>query len=188
MLGDIVSFNAYAFSSDFAEAAKGSTVSKGRGGVLFDLGSHVMDLALWFFGDLDVTSAKVDLRLVPDSEDTVTFSVASSNNLTGNFDVSWCKKGYRMPEFGLSLIGTKGTLSVNDDEVKLQLIEGVPTRWYRQDLDDHVGFFLGGSEYYREDLHFVDTLANGIATTSNFRSALKVDYLIKQVRSKTKND
>ncbi len=110
MLGDIVSFKAYAFWSDFAEAAKGSTVSKGRGGVLFDLGSHVMDLALWFFGDLDVTSAKVDLRLVPDSEDTVTFSVASSNNLTGNFDVSWCKKGYRMPEFGLSLIGTKGTL------------------------------------------------------------------------------
>ena len=188
VLGELVSFDAYAFSSDFADVPEGSTISKARGGALEDLGSHVADLALWFFGDLNVTSAKVNSRIAPDSEDAVSFRVVGSNSLQGKFEVSWCKSGYHMPEFGLSIRGTNGTLNVNDDEVKLELNHAQPKRWYRQDLDDNVGFLLGGPEYYREDKHFIDSIVSGEGTRSDFKSALKVDYLLEQVRRKVAND
>jgi predicted dehydrogenase len=184
VLGELVSFDGYGFSSDFAEVPEGSTISKARGGVLEDLGSHIVDLSLWTFGDLNVTSAKVNSRISPDSEDDVTFGVTNSNGLQGRFEISWRKTGYRMPEFGMTIQGTKGTLKVNDDEVKLELNQTPPRRWYRADLDDNVGFFLGGSEYYREDQHFIDSVISGKTTMSDFQSALKVDYLLDQARRK----
>lgn len=184
VLGDLVSLDAYGFSADFSDVPEGSTVSKARGGALEDLGSHVVDLALWFLGDLHVTSAKVNSRISRDSEDDVGFEVSGSNGLQGKFQVSWRKSGYRMPEFGLTIQGTQGTLKVNDDEVQLTLNQAQPKRWFRQDLDDNVGFLLGGPEYYREDKEFIDSIVSGKATCSDFRSALKVDQLLEQVRLK----
>jgi predicted dehydrogenase len=182
VLGGLVSFDAYAFSSDFSDVPEDSTISKARGGVIEDLGSHVVDLAVWLFGDLKVMSAKVNSRIAPDSEDDVTFGVAGLDGLQGKFDVSWRKIGYRMPEFGLTVHGTKGTLKVNDDEVRLELNRTQIQRWYRTDIDDNVGFLLGGPEYYRENKHFIDSVAAGSKTKSDFNSALKVDFLLDQVR------
>jgi predicted dehydrogenase len=188
VLGELTSFDAYAFSSDFADVPEGSQVSKARGGALEDLGSHVVDLALWSFGDLNVTSAKVNSRIAPDSIDALSFEVTGPNSIEGKFEVSWCKSGYRMPEFGISIQGTKGTLNVNDDEVKLMLNHSQPKSWYRQDLDDNVGFLLGGSEYYRENKEFLESVMSEETPKSSFNSALKVDYLLEQVRSKVTND
>jgi predicted dehydrogenase len=187
VLGEVTSFDAYAFSSDFADVPEGSMVSKARGGALEDLGSHVADLAIWFFGDLAVTSAKIDSRVAPDSEDSVSFEVTGSNNLHGRFEVSWCKSGYRMPEFGLAMRGANGTLTVNDDEVKLELSNAQPKKWYRQNLDDNVGFLLGGPEYYRENEHFIECIISGASTKSDFKSALLVDRLLGSARRKAAN-
>ena len=51
LIGKLCSFDAYAYSSDFADLPKDSA-SIARGGVLEDLGSHVSDLALWLFRDM----------------------------------------------------------------------------------------------------------------------------------------
>lgn len=181
-LGDLLSFSGYAFSSDFADVPEGSNISKARGGALDDLGSHVVDLASWFFGDLVVDFAQINSRIAEDSEDDVSFGVTGSDSLQGIFEVSWRKNGYRMPEFGLSIHGTKGTLRVNDDEVQLELNGEAPKTWYRHDLDDNVGYLLGGPEYYREDKHFIDSIVMGHPTRSSFESTLSVDCLIEQVR------
>jgi predicted dehydrogenase len=187
VLGELTSFDAYAFSSDFADAPEGSSISAARGGALEDLGSHVADLALWFFGDLNVTSAKVDSKTTQDSADSVSFEVTGSNRLQGKFEVSWCKKGYRMPEFGLTIQGTNGKVTVSDDEVRLETNHEPPKNLYRQDLNDNVGFFLGGSEYYREDEHFVKSVLSGTIPKSDFKSAMNVDYLLDQVRCRAVN-
>lgn len=188
VLGELTSFDAYAFSSDFSQAQNGPTVSRTRGGALVDLGSHVVDLAVWFFEDLKVTVANAKLRTAPDLEDEVSFGVEDSNGLQGMFEVSWCKDGYRMPEFGLSVHGTRGTLRVNDDEVELTLKGDMPKNWFRQDLNDTVGFLLGGPEYYREDKHFIDMIISGQTAKPDFRSALKVDYILEQVRRRIADD
>lgn len=182
ILGELISFDACAFSSDFAEVVENSSVSIARGGVLEDLGSHVSDLALWYFGDLKVVSAKNDLKIAQNSIDSVNFEVTGLKNLQGKFQVSWCKKGYRMPEFELAIQGTDGKLIVNDDEVRLEIKNKATQNWYRQNLDDNVDFLLDRSEYYREDKHFIESVISGNIPLSDFKSGMNVDQFLEQVR------
>ncbi len=182
VLGKVESFDAYAFSSDFASVPEGSTASMARGGVLEDLGSHVMDLAIWYFGDLKPTQATVTSRITAESEDDVSFAVEAAEGLQGKFNVSWRKAEYRMPEFSITVNGEKGSLRVNDDEVELDLDNAPVRHWYRPDLDDNVGYLLGGPEYYREDKHYLDAVRADSAPKSDFKEALRVDFLIDQVR------
>jgi predicted dehydrogenase len=180
-LGDVSSFEAYACSSDFSTWKSNQRASASRGGVLGDLGSHVIDLALWFFGDFDVSSAETRSL---SSEDTVDFKVEKSNRLKGQFHISWCEEGYRMPEFGFLIHGSKGILNVNDDEVELQS-DDEKSMWYRHDLNDNVDFLLGGPEYFREDEYFAKAISSRNPVEPCFSTASKVDYIIEQVRTKT---
>jgi predicted dehydrogenase len=181
VLGSVFSFDGYAYSSDFFDVPRDS-VSGARGGVLEDLGSHVFDLALWFFGDL-LSSIKVVSSTDPKS-DSVQFEVNGKNDFAGKFDISWAKEGYRMPEFGLTIRGSEATLKVDDNELILGLDGEKPKRWYRQDLDDHVAFLLGESEYFRENDHFIKSIILKGFCEPNFQTAKKVDYLLEQVRCK----
>lgn len=181
VLGSMLSFDAYSYSSDFFGVRRDS-VSGGRGGVLEDLGSHVSDLALWLFGDL-LSSIKVSSSTDP-RFDSVQFEVVGSNDFTGKFDVSWVKEGYRMPEFGLAIRGTEGNIKVDDSELIFVLDNAQPKTWYRQDLDDHVTFLLGESEYFRENDHFINSIIFNDKSEPNFQTATKVDYLLEQVRRK----
>jgi predicted dehydrogenase len=187
VIGELFSFDAYAYSSDFADAKEGS-VSFFRGGVLGDLGSHVIDLALWLFGDLKVDSAKLSSFSSAGAEDVASFKVSNSHGLRGQFDISWCKEGFRMPEVGLVICGAKGKINVNDDEVRLELINGKTHRWYRHDLNDSVGFLLGAPEYFREDKHFIESVLNGGNAEPSFATASKVDLLIDQVKEKSEKN
>jgi predicted dehydrogenase len=181
-LGEVTSFDAYAYSSDFLGSNKSSKASSSRGGVLGDSGCHVVDLALWFFGDLQVDSAKLESPTDGYSEDSAYFRVKKSNASVGEFNVSWCMENYRLPEFGLLIKGSKGIMRVNDDKLELKLDDGKSFTWYRHDLNDNVSFWLGASEYVREDEYFVRSVLEGRSAEPSFYTASKVDYIIDQVR------
>lgn len=183
-LGEVDSFDAYAYSSDFSEVKEGSSIAGTRGGVLEDLGSHVVDVALWFFGDLEVESASVKSVTSEGCEDSASILARSIGDLKGRFDISWCKKEYRMPEFGLTVHGSKGVLRVNDDALELDLGKGNLKKWYRHDLNDNVGFLLGAPEYFREDEAFVKSILEGRVVEPTFLTASKVDYFVEQARTR----
>jgi len=182
IIGAVSSFDACAYSSDFVDIKKGSKGSGSRGGVLRDLGSHVIDLALFFFGDFEVSSANLELMGEGDCEDAAHFTVKKLG-LDGHFDVSWCMDNYRMPHFGLEIRGDKGTISVDDDKVEL-MHDDESKKWYRHDLYDNVNFMLGNPEFYREDEHFVNSVLSSNITDLPFLTASKVDYIIDQVQKK----
>jgi predicted dehydrogenase len=183
-VGEISSFEAYAYSSDFADIDKTSKISGSRGGVLKDLGSHIVDIALWYFGKIEIESSELKSIISSGSEDDVKFHAVCDKGISGSFSVSWCRSNYRMPEFGLKVNGTKGYVRVNDDEVELRVNDKSPVTWYRHDLDDNVGFLVGSPEYYREDECFVKSVMAGRSVESDFDSASKVDYLLDQVKMK----
>ena len=180
-LGDVISFKAHAYSSDFWSSKQKSKVASSRGGALRDLGSHAVELALWFFGDLHVDSAMLQSSTESASETSVNFKVKKSNGLTGEFDVSRCMKNYRLPEVGLQIEGSKGVLNVNDDKLDMELNNGESFVWYRHDLNDNVGFMLGAPEYFRENQYFINSVLEGRDAEPSFFTASKVDYLIDQV-------
>ena len=181
VIGESVSFKAYAFSSDFFGINRNSKVQTPRGGVVRDLGCHALDLALWFFGDLRVEDAKVGSVVNESSVDSANFRVNVSDGVVGEFSVSWCVDGHRMPEVCLVIEGSKGSLSVNDDKVELNLKDGKARKWFRHDLSDRVDFWLGNPEYYREDECFVRAVLNGGKVEPCFETAAKVDGLIDEV-------
>jgi predicted dehydrogenase len=184
VLGDIISFDAYAYSSDFSAVEIG-TKNSSRGGSLSDLGSHVIDLALWLFGDFEIESALLRSIGNNDCEDSADFSVSSSA-IVGRFNVSWCMNDYRMPSFGFKIKGSKGSLTVNDYIVTLELETGKPCTWFKHDLNDFVGFFLGESEFYREDMTFINSILTGVSVEPDFASSSRVDRVIDQVKREAK--
>lgn len=177
-LGEVISFRAYAYSSDFLGGDKSSKTSTSRGGCLRDLGCHAVDLALWFFGDFEADLGKP--RSV--TENSAYFQVKKSNGLEGKFDVSQCMENYRLPEFRLVAKGSKGVMSVSGDKVDLKLDGEKSFAWYRHDLDDNVFFCLGAPEYFREDKHFIKAVLEGGSAEPSFCTASKVDCIIDQVR------
>ena len=158
-----------------------------EGGVLRDLGSHVIDLAVWFFGDFEVTSASVESVINEASEDITHFAV-SNFGVSGRFHVSWCNDKYRMPSFGIAVEGDKGAMKVDDYSLNLNLNEGSAFRWFRHDLNDSVGFLLGETEYYREDEAFVKSIISHRKTESSFETAARTDYIIDQVKKVAKSN
>jgi predicted dehydrogenase len=183
-IGEVSSFKAYAYSSDFLGAREGVAAPGSRGGVLRDLGCHAVDLALWFFGDLRVDSVKPISPSNCGCEDYVSFNSSNSHGLEGQFSVSWRVEHYRLPEVGFSIIGSRGKMVVNDDKLELQMSTGDSQTWFRHDLNDNVPFWLGLPEYYREDLHFADSVAEHRRAEPDFHAASKVDEIISQAEKR----
>jgi len=182
-IGEPASFEVNAFSSDFCGVSNNAQASIARGGVLRDLGSYAIDLALWFFGGLQIDSAKIEASTGSGAEDIVNFTARTSpREINGLFDISWCKEGYRMPEVNITVKGAKGNIEVNDDKVKLTNALGKESTWYRVTLNDAVAFWLGGPEYYREDAYFVDCIKSGLVAEPSFENAAKVDMLIENIQ------
>lgn len=184
-LGELKGFKAYAYSSDFGGVTKDSNSSASRGGALSDLGCHVIDLALWMFGGLEISDVLSVVKNEAGSETSVSFTTVNSSRLPGQFDISQSMAGYRMPEFGLSIEGAKGRIDVSDDRLYLTLADGTQRKWYRHDLNDGVVFSIGDPEYYRENTEFVNSLLANRQCELSFENASMVDYVIDQVRDRS---
>ena len=177
-IGETLSFKGYAYSSDFIGIPENSVL---RGGVVRDLGCHVIDLAMWYFGDLEILTALLEPCEPVNGESIASFKVKSAKEVAGEFDVSWCKPGYRIPEYGLVINGKNGSIEVNNDSIKLINGDKEET-WYRVDLSDNVPFLLGASEYYREDANFIDAIINKSPAEPDFVMASKVDCFIDKAK------
>lgn len=186
-LGEPCSFKAYAYSSDFTGSTKESKSSASRGGAVRDIGCHLIDLALWLLGDLEVRKIVSSEKTGIGSETSVSFSAINSAGLEGQFDISQCMPSYRMPEFGLLIDCSKGRIEVNDDRLILTSGDSSQRKWYKQDLNDGVYFFLGESEYFRENQEFVNSLLENRVCEPNFDTASRVDCVIDQVRQRVDN-
>ncbi|MBN2099412.1 MAG: Gfo/Idh/MocA family oxidoreductase [Dehalococcoidia bacterium] len=180
-IGTLTSFEGYAYSSDFFGAKAASTASS-RGGVISDLGCHVVDLALWFFGGLEVQSTKLESLLGGNSEDAASFRLKSNEGVNGVVEISWCKGDYRMPEIGLKVTGSKGNMKVDEDKVQLNLDNGNSYLWHKHDLGDDVPFFIGGTDYVREDELFLRSVSAGTCAEPSFQTASEVERVIAHVK------
>ena len=183
-LGEPLSFTASAYSSDFLGMTKGGESSTSRGGAVRDLGCHVIDLAFWLLGDLEVHEVTSVEKTEAGSETSIAFTVAAPAGVTGQFDISQRKPNYRMPEFGLTIECEKGKIQVNDDRLLLTSADGAVKKWFRQDLHDNVYFSMGEAEYFRENQQFVNSVLTNQKCEPSFDTAAKVDNFIDQLQSR----
>jgi predicted dehydrogenase len=185
VIGKVTSFEAYAYSSDFFGIVGSSKAHASKVGALRDLGCHVIDVILWFFGNMRVKSVEFEI-FSNHPKGSIRFECVSPDGLEGRVSVSQFMENYRMPEVGLKINGSLGTMEVNDDKLNLKLKKGKSFTWYRHDLGDNVAFLLGAPEYFRENDYFIKSILQGQVAEPSFCTAAKVDYLIDQIENYAK--
>lgn len=176
-------FRGHIFSSDVFSGGEGWRLKKGSGGVAVDLGPHIVDLILWYFGDPSKVTGLCK-SLYSSVEDYVHASLEFQNGLFGNIDMSWSIRNYRLPELYLEVHGSRGTLTVSDDFVKLQLDEAgtslpAGTNVFRKpELQPSVPFLLAEPEFTLEDAAFRSALTDRKASEPDFFAGAEVNDLI----------
>lgn len=184
-IGSITAFKGYSYFSSVFAPGNGWRFRKGEGGVLLDLGSHLLDLVIWYFGFPASVTAHEASIYSEEVEDSAQVDFEFKSGVHGEIDVSWSKEGYRLPETGIEVYGSNGMIKVNDYTLETVAREAIPglikrgrTALLRAALVGGVNFLLGDPEYCIEDVHFIDCLRTGRAVSPNFEDGLKVNQVI----------
>ena len=182
-LGKIKSFAGHAYSSDFYALDEFVPQAYARGDVLRDIGCHAIDMMLWILGEMKVL--KADLTIIAKSQasyvDSVHAQVGAINDSEGVFDASWSRANYRLPEIGISITGSEGTMIVNEEIFEFHSDGNKPIVKKRAELENGVPFFLAESDYYLEDRCFIDALGTRSSGHVDFSVAAKTDFCINSI-------
>ena len=194
-LGDLFFFRGYSFVSGVFSKGSGWRFSKGQGGSLLDLGSHLIDLLLWYFGEPSYLSAAERSLYSEEVEDFSHVIFNFKSGLIGHVDVSWSAQGYRLPETQLEIQGANGTLVVNDDALKFTINKDVPNvisagshNLKRPEFTPGVDFLLGDPEYCLEDKYFIECVKIGKVPDPGLDAGLNVNKIAKSIHSFKKGE
>jgi predicted dehydrogenase len=189
ILGRLVTFNATIYVSQLFQAGKGWRYSKKEsgGGVVISQASHLIDLLQWFFGPVDVVSAQTKNWYSKEVEDFAHVFFEFNNGLTGWFDSSWSIRHHRLLQVNITLHAENGNLLVSDDYVRLFLDndkDGYASGWtniYNAELFTGVEIDIGGPQYTKQDMDFVNAVRNNSKVQSDFDNAFYVQKLVDAI-------
>ncbi len=189
IIGEVTSFQAYSYVSGVFSEGKGWRFKKGQGGALLDLGPHLVDLLLWYFGEPKYVEGSTRSIYSKEVDDYAQATLGFNSGLVGSFDVSWSADGYRLPEIGIRVTGKNGRLRVTDDYLKLDVYSetsGMKAGRYhfqKPQFDSAVDFLIGDPEYCVEDKYFIECVMNAKSPELDFVAGLKVNEVIEKVRN-----
>lgn len=154
------------------------------GGVLINQGSHLLDLVTWYLGPVARVNARTQAVWSDEVEDFAHLVLEMRSGVIGWLDCSWSVRGRRAVETTIEVLGDRGVLTVTDDTLRLSLdraAEGWPaghTVETAADLFRPVPFDVGGPQYTREDLRFVEAVAAGRAAEPDARQGFHVQAVV----------
>jgi predicted dehydrogenase len=200
ILGDVSFIKSSMYVSNILSRPTGWRVKKNvsGGGVLLDLGAHVIDLLMWYFSPISAVSGKMKSLYSQEVEDFAHMEIEFQDGIKGELDTSWSVVGYRVPELNIEITGSNGKLRVNEDYIKLELKKPVIiddvfdsaktiTTIHKQQLVNPVPIDLGGPEYTREDIHMVDCVTNRRQCMVNVFEASKTQSVIQGMYEAARN-
>ena len=187
LIGDLLFFRAYAFSSDVLSRGRSWRFRKGTGGVLIDLAPHLLDILLWFFGEPSAIESMRRQIYSNEVDDYVHAVMSFGSGMEGSMDACWCIRNYRLPEISIEVYGEKGIITVSDDFVKLTE-SGKSQTFYRQSFDTYVSFLLADPEYTIEDEAFIEAVRKRIKPQMDFSEAAKVNTIIDRINESAQRE
>ena len=154
------------------------------GGVLITQNSHLIDKLMWLFGEISEVSGHTTKLVSSQVEDHVHAFFKFRSGAVGFLDASWSARHFRIPTITIHAQGENGTLDVTDDEVRLYLdspADDYPagwSQWRTPDLYEPVPLDVGGSQYSRQMLDFLEAVRSWKSCESDVTSALKTQRVI----------
>jgi UDP-N-acetylglucosamine 3-dehydrogenase len=130
------------------------------GGALYDLGSHMISLARWYFGDVTDASSHLGYRFKLEQEDHAVCLLRFKGGQKGVVVVGWFSQ---QPERRIEVYGTAGFASTEYPESRITKIVQL---MLRKPLSFQV-------PYLNEVQHFVDSIEKNEQPLSSGEDALK---------------
>ena len=192
VLKGITRFEASMFSSDVLKPS-GSWRFKGArsgGGVLLDLGSHLVDMVRHFFGPPARLSGRTESVVSKAAEDSfVSEWFYPASGFTGTLIGSWSKPDSRKASLQIRVEGPNGRMDVFDDAVELELgsaAAGIPagsSRFAVTSLEHAVPFDLAGPMYTRQLLAWLASFSGPPVAVNTLTENLTNLQLIDAIRN-----
>ncbi|MCW3117444.1 MAG: gfo/Idh/MocA family oxidoreductase [Chitinophagaceae bacterium] len=166
------------------------------GGCLLDYASHIIDLINDILSPV-ISSKGSLLKSVYSSnvEDAVYSLLELTSGVSGVLSVNWSDDTYRKMSTSITVIGTKGKIISDANELKVFFKDsdypaGYSKGWnvkYITDLTEEVDFYLRGEEYSAQVDYFVKAVEGKVRNTINtFESAWYTDRAISIIKNSTK--
>ena len=159
--------------------------NSGGGGVMIDLGTHLVDLVQWYIGGASSVKGTVGSEQGLDVEDEAFGEIVTEGGLACEFSASWNRLGYRLQETTIEIDGSRGRLRVNEDAVSVDT--GAEKKTYRHQICMPVQLDVGGPEYTREDAEFIECVAQGRAPSPDAASAARVQAAVDALYRSSKS-
>ncbi len=166
------------------------------GGCLLDYASHVIDLINDLLAPVKSVKGSLLKSIYSNNvEDAVYSLLELSNGVSGVLSVNWSDETYRKMSTTVTIIGTKGKIVSDANELKVFLkdansLKGYSKGWnvsYITDLTDQVDFYLRGEEYSDQIDYFVNAVAGIVPNSINtFQSAWYTDNAIELIKKSSK--
>jgi predicted dehydrogenase len=166
------------------------------GGCLLDYASHVIDLINDIVSPIESAKGTLLKSIYSGQvEDAVYSLVDTKSGQSGLISVNWSDDTYRKMSTSVTLIGTKGKLISDANELKLFFreegsLDNYEKGWnvrYITDLQENVDFYLRGEEYSSQLHYFVKACEGKVPNTiNNFASAANTDKAISIIRKNSK--
>jgi len=161
--------------------------SKSGGGVIVDLGTHVIDTLYYLIGPPSHAQGIARSVYSKDVEDCASIHLQFNDGLAGSLELSWSTRDYRLPEMKITMQFDKGTVTVTEkyieirSDVDTELLKRGRHTFYLQDLTSGVPVDLGGPEYTIEDVHLLDCIINDAETLCNFQEGAKTNFIVDAI-------
>jgi predicted dehydrogenase len=161
VLGEILRFSAHAYISEVFGPKSGWFFQRelSGGGVVANMGSHVLFILGWMFGRIRrvMATTRSHASTVEDSAHALLWF---DGGVTGMLDTSWSMPGAQMLDYGITIDGRHGTLVLGREQIFLHLLRPIgdhPEGWseiHASDLPADTAFdispHIGGESFYRQ--------------------------------------
>lgn len=166
------------------------------GGVLTNLGSHLLFLLLWYFGDLRSVRGRAEKKLSSRVEDELRAELVFENGIVGDFETSWSVFGYPLSNIRLKIYGNGASMTVDSESILVER-RGVEDdassfsckqRIHVSDLGSDDIFTLGGEGYYAQDADFLSCIGSGSRPAVSWEEGVKVQEMMDAIYRACENN
>ena len=198
-LGDIYHFSGEAYGPVVVRTKQDNWRSDPAegGGCLMDYASHVIDLINYILGPVrNVKSSILKSFYSTNVEDAVYALLELETNVSGLLSVNWSDETYRKMSTSITIIGSKGKVVCDANELKVFFKAhynppSYTSGWnvkYITDFTETVQFYLRGEEYSAQVDYFIKAIQKKVPNTiNNFQSAWQTDKVISLIKSQNAN-
>ena len=190
VLGTVQRVDATMYSSDVLRPTRGwrSSAKGAGGGVLLDLGSHLVDIVRMLFGSPMRLRATLVSVVSKHTEDAFR-SEWEWDGFAGTLDCSWSNRNVRKATLEVRVTGSGGTLFVSDDVVELELhapaagLEAGAHRFPITQLEQTVAFDLAAPMYTRQLAAWLAAVQGGAPATNGIDENVENLRVIDLIRA-----